>query len=90
MLTTGSIEVSTKSLRSRDHRALIAVLRATRAEVGVTQRDVAERLKWANSKYAAVETGERRLDVVEFKQLAEALGVDPELLFNRFIHWGGK
>jgi transcriptional regulator with XRE-family HTH domain len=76
-----------KSLRSRDHRALLAVLRATRADKGLTQRQLAARLGWNKSKYAAVESGERRLDVVEFKHVAKALKVDPIDLFRRFADW---
>lgn len=36
---------------------------------------------------AAVESGERRLDVVEFFELAEALGVNPVALFERVARW---
>jgi hypothetical protein len=36
---------------------------------------------------AATETGERRLDVVEFFELATALGVDPVALFERVARW---
>jgi transcriptional regulator with XRE-family HTH domain len=76
-----------KSLRSRDHRALLAVLKATRIAAGLTQRELAVRLKWPKSKYAAVESGERRLDVVEFKHVARTLKVDPVVLFTRFASW---
>lgn len=48
---------------------------------------LAERLGWTKSKYAAVETGERRLDVVEFKHVAKALKLDPVDLFRRFANW---
>jgi transcriptional regulator with XRE-family HTH domain len=74
-------------LRSRDHRALLAVLRASRADAGFTQRELADRLGWTKSKYAAVESGERRLDVVEFKHVARTLKVDPVALFKRFANW---
>jgi transcriptional regulator with XRE-family HTH domain len=76
-----------KTLRTRDHRALLAVLRASRAEAELTQRQVASRLGWTQSKYASVETGERRLDVVEFKQLAKVLKVDSVTLYARFARW---
>jgi transcriptional regulator with XRE-family HTH domain len=76
-----------KSLRSREHRALLAILRACRADAGLTQRELADRLGWPKSKYAAVETGERRLDVVEFKHVAKALKLDPVDLFRRFANW---
>jgi transcriptional regulator with XRE-family HTH domain len=76
-----------KTLRSRDHRALLAVLKATRTDAGLTQRELAVKLGWSKSKYASVEAGERRLDVVEFKHIARTLKVDPIVLFTRFANW---
>ena len=32
-----------------------------------------------------VETAQRRLDIIEFEQLAEALGVSPLKLYERFF-----
>jgi len=51
------------------------------------RRDLADRLGWSKSKYASVETGERRLDVIEFKHIAKALKVDPADLFRRWVNW---
>lgn len=76
-----------KSLRSRRHRALLAVLVGSRKEAGLTQREVAAKWKRPQSTVAAIESGERRLDVVEFFDLAEALGVDPLALFERVARW---
>lgn len=66
-----------KSLRTRSHRALISALRAARDEAGLTQEQVAQRLKRPQSFVAKYEAGERRIDVVEFLQIAEALRADP-------------
>jgi transcriptional regulator with XRE-family HTH domain len=76
-----------KSLRSREHRSLLAILRASRTEAELTQRQLAKRLGWTKSKYASVETGERRLDVVEFRHIAEALKLDAVELFRRWVNW---
>ncbi len=60
---------------------MLALLRQVRADSGLSQRDVAARLKCQHSWVAKVELGERRLDVIEFVRLAHALGTDPvELL----------
>jgi transcriptional regulator with XRE-family HTH domain len=75
-----------KSLRSREHRVLLAVLKETRAEAGLTQREFADLLGWSKTKYANVESGERRLDVVEFKHIARVLKLDPVELFARFAN----
>jgi transcriptional regulator with XRE-family HTH domain len=76
-----------KTLRSRGHRALMAVLVASRREAGLTQAQAAERLGKPSSYIAKIEIGERRLDVVEFVALAKALKVDPAVLFDRFLRW---
>ena len=76
-----------KTLRSKEHRALCAVLVATRREAGLTQAQLAERLKKPPSFIAKIEIGERRLDVVEFAGIAKALKIDPRTLFDRFLNW---
>jgi transcriptional regulator with XRE-family HTH domain len=62
---------------------LISALRAARAEAGLTQGQVAQRLKRPQSFVAKYEAGERRIDVVEFLQIADALRVDPCAILRR-------
>jgi len=76
-----------KTLRSSGHKALLAVLVASRREAGLTQRQLAERLKMPPSVIGKIETGERRLDVVEFVAIAKALKMDPRVLFDRLLNW---
>ena len=76
-----------KTLRSKGHRALLAVLVATRRDAGLTQAELAKRLDKPPSYIAKIEIGERRLDVVEFVALAKALKVEPAVLFDRFLRW---
>ena len=76
-----------KTLRSRGQRSLLAVLVASRREAGLTQRELAERLGKPASYIGKIETGERRLDLVEFVAIAKALKVDPRVLFERFLSW---
>jgi transcriptional regulator with XRE-family HTH domain len=63
------------------------VLVATRREAGLTQAQLAERLKKPPSFIAKIEIGERRLDVIEFAAIAKALKIDPRTLFDRFLNW---
>ena len=72
----------TKSLHTPEYAALIRVLVETRKESGLTQQDVADRLGKPQSYIAKLEGGERRLDVVEFAALANALHSDPLSLFK--------
>jgi transcriptional regulator with XRE-family HTH domain len=70
-----------KSLRSPRHDRLRAILKKARKEYGLTQEELAIRLKRKQSFVTKYETGERRLDVIEFLEIASALGQDPgELL----------
>jgi transcriptional regulator with XRE-family HTH domain len=48
-----------------------------RVAAGLKQADVALRLGKPQSYVSKVESGERRLDVVEFVDLARAVGLDP-------------
>jgi transcriptional regulator with XRE-family HTH domain len=79
------------SLWSGRNRAVVTVLTASRREAGLTQRELADRLppwlQWDYSTVAKVETGRRRLDLVEFMEIAKALKLDPEVLFGRVAHW---
>jgi transcriptional regulator with XRE-family HTH domain len=79
--------LASKTLRSREHRALCAVLVATRREAGLTQAQLAERLGKPASFVAKVEIGERRLDIVEFTAIAKALKLDPRKMYDRFLNW---
>ena len=64
-------------MRSPGHLALIAALKQARANAGLTQSQLAERLKRPQSFIAKYENGERRIEVVELVQIANAIGCDP-------------
>lgn len=79
-----------KTLRSRGHRVLLAVLVEVRREAGLTQRALAERLKLPPSYVGKIETGERRIDPVECVAWARGCKLDPEKLFERFVRALGR
>lgn len=62
---------------SQSYRVAISVVTAARRKAGLTQRDLAERLGKPPSFVAKIETGERRLDLVEFVAIARALNLSP-------------
>ena len=66
-----------RSLRTPGHRALMQVLIEARKEAGITQQELADQLNRPQSYVAKVETGERRLDVVEFIEWADGIGRSP-------------
>lgn len=58
---------------------------AARKKAGLTQQEVATRLKRPQSFVAKYEGGERRLDVIEFLAVARAIGADPARLLKSLI-----
>ena len=76
-----------KSLRSPEHRALIAVLVGARKAAGVSQAQLAKKINWSQSEVSRVELGERRLDVIEFTAWARVLTDDPIAMYTRFVNY---
>lgn len=56
----------------------------TRKSRRLTQAEVAKRLQRPQSFVSKYEIGERRLDVVEFLEVAEALDTDAQRLISKF------
>ncbi|MGO4115985.1 multiprotein-bridging factor 1 family protein [Rhizobium ruizarguesonis] len=66
-----------KTLGTERHRALIALLVEKREASGLTQTELADRLGEYQSFVARLESGQRRVDVIEFLELATILDFDP-------------
>ncbi len=64
-----------KHLRSARHRALISVIVTARHAAGLTQRQLAAKLKRSNSFVWKLEAGERQINVLEFIEIAKTLNV---------------
>jgi transcriptional regulator with XRE-family HTH domain len=75
-----------KSTHTPEYKLVRSELRAIRGAAGLSQRDLASRLKVPHSWVAKVESGERRIDVVEFSWLVSACGSDPVTSFSRLLH----
>lgn len=71
-----------KALRSDRHRRLLELLIQRRKAARLTQEGLAERLDRPQSFVSKYETGERRLDVIEFLDVAKAIGFDPAALLK--------
>ena len=72
------------SIFTQRHQEFIACIASVRKAAEITQVELAERLGKPQSFVSKVERGERRLDVIEFCELAEALGQDPAKLLKEF------
>jgi transcriptional regulator with XRE-family HTH domain len=74
-----------KSLYVQRQERLRSVLKEGRLAAGVTQQELCRRMKRNRMFVSAVEAGSRSLNVVEFIEYAEALGLDPRKLLGRVI-----
>ena len=66
-----------KPRRSKRHKALVGLLAARREAAAMTQSDLAARLGKSQPFVARLESGQRRITVVEFMTLAKILRFDP-------------
>src|SRR5262245_33255634 len=69
-----AISKAGKSVHSARYRLLLGRLKTARLAGGLTQAQVAARIGQPQSFVSKVESGERRLDVVELERLAEVYG----------------
>lgn len=66
-----------KSLFTRKHTQLRKLLTQARKDAKLTQTQLAHRLNRRQAYISRIERGERRIDVVEFFDLAHAIGLNP-------------
>jgi transcriptional regulator with XRE-family HTH domain len=64
-----------KSIISKDYSLFLDFLKKTRQDVGITQVQIAKKLKVTQSQISKIERGERRLDFIELRRWLRALGV---------------
>ena len=72
-----------KTLGTSRHRALIAFLTAKRQAAGMSQTDLAKVLGEYQSFVARMESGQRRVDVIEYEKLAHILNFDVHEFFTQ-------
>jgi transcriptional regulator with XRE-family HTH domain len=74
-----------RSTHHRHYRSFLALLRDLREQAGVTQIELGNRVANTQTFISKIERGERRVDVVEFTEICEALEIDPGIAFQRFL-----
>ena len=72
-----------KSVHTDSYRFLLKLLTQARTDAELTQRQLAAKLGKHQSYVSKIESGERRLDVVEFIRAVNALGLDAIPLLER-------
>ena len=74
-----------KSVHSTEQQLLRELLVEAREKASMTQQKLAKRLGTHQSFVSKFESGERRLDVVEFITIARAIGADPLRLLRGLL-----
>lgn len=67
-----------KSIHSAHYNTALSLLRELRQSVGLRQTDLAVRLGRPQSFVSKVESGERRIDITELRDICLALGIGLE------------
>jgi len=70
-----------KTIYTKEHKNLIEKLKSARFFSKLDQKTVAKRLNKSQSYISKMESGQRRMDIVQLKQIADIYGVNIE----RFI-----
>jgi ribosome-binding protein aMBF1 (putative translation factor) len=66
-----------KTLWSEAQGALVTALVQARKNSGLSQASLAKKLRCQQSLIARIESGERRIDLVELVIIGRAIGLDP-------------
>ncbi|MAZ40873.1 hypothetical protein CL654_02050 [bacterium] len=71
-----------KSIHTKEYAYFVEKLRKARLEAGLTQVQVAKKLKRPQSYISNVESGQQRVDVVELQKFAKMYGKDVNYFFK--------
>ena len=74
----------TRTTDTEAHKTFCAEYVSAREKHGITQTAIAERLGVHQSLIARIESGSRRVDIIEYIALCRAAGVDPASFLVNF------
>lgn len=69
-----------------DYNKLLGLLYQLRASSGLRQTDLAERLNVPQSFISKLESGERKLDILEFIVYCETFNMNPIEIFTKLVN----
>lgn len=75
-----------KTIYTREYAAVLQLLRELRERAGLTQVQVAKKLRVTQSLFSKMERGDRRLDIIEIRTLCRVLGVSLPHFVARLEH----
>lgn len=64
-----------KSIHERDYHSVLSLLRQYREANNLTQTQLAEKIGADQTFISKIETGERRIDILELRVICSALGI---------------
>lgn len=70
---TGEVK---KQTRLNQQKKLLVLLRSARIDAGLTQAQLAARLDQDQTFVSKYESAERRLDILELREICQAIGID--------------
>lgn len=79
-----------KSLNSIEHKIMLEQLYRLRLSSGLRQSDLAEKLDAPQSFISKIESGERRIDLIELRGICVALGSNLQEFIEEFEKALGK
>lgn len=78
-------ERAVESVQTPEYDLLLQQVRNARAQAHLSQRELSRRLRKANSYIGKIESGTRRLDLVELFRLLRALDHDPAVFLSAYL-----
>jgi transcriptional regulator with XRE-family HTH domain len=72
-----------KSIYSKDHIYLVEQLKKARKEAGLNQKDAAKLLGKTQSYVSKIESGQRRIDIIQLRELARIYKKDLEFFIRQ-------
>lgn len=73
-----------KTLNKKEHKILLEQLYRLRLGSGLRQSDLADKLQVPQSFISKIESGERRIDLIELREICIALGSNLKEFINEF------
>lgn len=74
------------SLHTKKYEVFRSLLVGARKDMGLTQIELSKRLNRQQSFVSKYENGERRLDLPEFVEIADAMGINPSQFLLEYLN----